>query len=408
LRGACAPGPASAKPAPPTPILSLIIAVGPVSMDMYLPAFTQIARDFGNQSLPQLTLSFYLAGLTLGQLPYGPVSDRIGRRPALAVGLALYTLASIGCALAPTAASLCGFRALAGFGGAASIVIVRTITRDLEPVASAAALRLYSIFAWLTLAPLLAPLFGSAVLHIASWRMIFAVAALYGLICLLLLWRRVPETMPAQADGPRPRPFGLGGYATILRDRGFLSNALIGACAMSALFTYLGGSPAVFLDQEGFGTTAYSCVLAAIGAGCFVFLRFHRRLVQRRGWTVARAIDLDLGIFALGSLCLLPLIAGAVPWPIVFIGLLVAAAGFTAVQPNAQAAALADQGAQAGSATAAMSTLQYGGGALANAALGWLADGTGRPMAIVLLATALAALLVALARPRRQRGNPGP
>jgi DHA1 family bicyclomycin/chloramphenicol resistance-like MFS transporter len=398
----------SARPGPPTPILSLIIAVGPVSMDMYLPAFAQIARDFGSQSLPQLTLSFYLAGLTLGQLPYGPVSDRIGRRPTLAIGLALYTLASIGCALAPTAASLCGFRALAGFGGAASIVIVRTITRDLEPLASAAAVRLYSIFAWLTLAPLIAPLLGSAVLHIAGWRMIFAVAALYGLVCLALLWRRVPETMPPRAPGLVARPFGLGTYVTILRDRGFLSHALIGACAMSALFTYLGGSPAIFLDQDGFSTTAYSGVLAAIGAGCFVFLRLHRRLVQRRGWTVAQAINLDLGIFALGSLCLLPLIAAAIPWPIVCLALLVAAAGFTAVQPSAQAAAVADHGAQAGSATATMSTLQYGGGALANAALGWLADGTGRPMAIVLLATALAALLAALARPPRRSGNSGP
>jgi DHA1 family bicyclomycin/chloramphenicol resistance-like MFS transporter len=396
-----------ASAAPPTPILSLIIAVGPVSMDMYLPAFAQLARDFGNQSLPQLTLSFYLAGLTLGQLPYGPVSDRIGRRPALAVGLALYTLASIGCAVAPTAASLCGFRGLAGFGGAAAIVIIRTIVRDLEPAASAAAMRLYSIFAWLTVAPLVAPLLGSAVLHIAGWRMIFAVAALYGLTCLVLLWRMVPETMPPRADGPRARPFGFRTYLTILRDRGFLSHALIGACAMSALFTYLGGSPAVFLDQDGFTTTAYSCVLAAIGAGCFAFLRLHRRLVQRRGWTVARAIDLDLGIFVLGSLCLLPLMAGAVAWPIVFAGLLIAAAGFTAVQPNAQAAAVADQGAQAGSATAAMSTLQYGGGAFANAALGWLADGTGRPMAIVLLATSLAALFAAMARPRRS-ANPGP
>jgi DHA1 family bicyclomycin/chloramphenicol resistance-like MFS transporter len=396
------------RPRPPTPILSLIIAVGPVSMDMYLPAFTQIARDFGSQSLPQLTLSFYLAGLTLGQLPYGPVSDRIGRRPTLAVGLALYTLASIGCAVAPTAASLCGFRALAGFGGAASIVIVRTITRDLEPAASAAALRLYSIFAWLTVAPLVAPLLGSAVLHLAGWRMIFAVAAAYGLICLVLLWRRVPETMPPRGRGPRLRPFGLGTYAAILGDRGFLSHALIGACAMSALFTYLGGSPAVFLDQGGFSTTAYSCVLAAIGAGCLGSLRLHRHLVQRRRWTVERTIDLDLGIFVLGSFCLLPLIAGAVAWPIVFVGLLIAAAGFTAVQPNAQAAAVADQGAQAGSATGTMSTLQYGAGALANAVLGWLADGTGRPMAIVLLATALAALLAAAARPRSRRSNPGP
>lgn len=395
-------------PGPPTPILSVIIAPGPVSMDMYLPAFARIARDFGDQSLPQLTLSFYLAGLTLGQMPYGPISDRIGRRPTLALGLALYTLASIGCALAPTAGSLCACRALAGFGGAASIVIVRTIVRDLEPEATAAALRLCGIFAWLTLAPLVAPLVGNAVLHIAGWRMIFVVAALYGVICLVLLWRLVPETLPARGHAPRPGPFHLGTYATILRDRGFFSHALIGACAMSALFTYLGGSPAVFLDQDGFGTTAYSCLLAGIGAGCIAVLWLHRRLVQRRGWTVERAINLDLGIFTLGSLCLLPLLSGAMAWPFVFVGLLVAATGFTAIQPNAQAAAIARHGAQAGSATAVMSTMQYGGGGLANAALGWLADGTGRPMAVVLLATAVLALLAAAARPRIRRAAPRP
>ncbi len=391
-----------------TPVLSVIIAVGPLSMDMYLPAFTQIARDFGNQALPQMTLSFYLAGLTLGQLPYGPVSDRIGRRPALAVGLALYILASLGCALSPTAASLCGFRALAGFGGAAAIVIVRTIVRDLEPAASAAALRLYSIFAWLTVAPLIAPLAGSAVLHLAGWRVIFVIAALYGLACLVLLWRAVPETMPARGDGPRAGPPGFRAYATILRDRNFISHALIGTCAMSALFTYLGGSPVVFLGQNGFGTTGYAVVLASVGGSCFAFLRFHRSLVQRMGWTVARVIDLDIGIFTLGSLCLSPLIFGTVAWPIVFVGLLVAAAGFTAVQPNAQAVAVQSHGAQAGSATATMSTLQYGGGALANAALGWFADGTGRPMAIVLLATSLGAVLAALARPGTPPRDPRP
>ena len=131
-----------------TLMLSFIIAVGPVSVDMYLPAFSQIAQEFRDPSAPQLSLAWYSVGFAAGQITFGPISDWKGRRPALMTGLVLYILASIGCALAPGPDSLCTFRALAAFGGAASIVIPRALVFDLES-GDAAARRLSSIFAWM-------------------------------------------------------------------------------------------------------------------------------------------------------------------------------------------------------------------------------------------------------------------
>lgn len=381
-----------------TLILSFIIAVGPVSVDMYLPAFEQIAREFHDQSVPQLSLSWYSIGFAIGQITFGPVSDWQGRRPALMTGLVLYVLASVGCALAVGPISLYACRALAAFGGAASIVVPRALVFDLES-GDAAARRLSSIFAWMMIAPLIAPPLGSLVLQVSGWRTIFLVAAGYGIAGLVLLIRCIPETLPPGLRLPiGARPLAQR-YLALLCERGFLTNALIGSFAMAALFIYLGGSAVVFMNQYGFSPTFYSWLLVAVAVATIGLLRLNRRLVGQPGWGFARAVNLDLGVFLAGSLVLVPLVWRQWPWPLVLLSLLACSAGFTCVQPNVQPAALSAHQAHRGSAQALMSTLQYGGGAIATALLGRLADGTGRPMAALMLLSALGALAAAWFRP---------
>ncbi|HZZ11742.1 MAG TPA: MFS transporter, partial [Paraburkholderia sp.] len=175
-------------------LLGFIIAIGPVSVDMYLPAASQIAQEFG-RSTPQLTLAAYFAGFAVGQLTQGLLSDSFGRRAPLAAGLVIYTLASVCCALAQGTTSFCAFRALAAFGAAASIVVPRAMVRDIADGTRAAAL-MSGVMLVMSIAPVVAPLLGSFVLDVSNWRMIFVVAALYGVVSLALLVYFLPETLP--------------------------------------------------------------------------------------------------------------------------------------------------------------------------------------------------------------------
>jgi MFS transporter, DHA1 family, multidrug resistance protein len=381
-----------------TLLLSFIIAVGPVSVDMYLPAFGQIALDFRDQSVPQLTLAWYSMGLAIGQMTFGPISDWKGRRPTLIGGLALYILASIGCALSPGAVSLCTCRALAAFGGAASVVVTRAVVFDLES-GDAAARRLSSVFAWMMVAPLVAPPLGSLLLRASGWRTIFLVAAGYGITGFILVSRYLPETLSPQHRVPIGVRHLILRYAAILRERTFLTHALIGSFAMSALFVFLGGSSILFMNQYMFSPTYYSWILVAVGVATIGLLRLNRRLVSREAWGVDRAVNLDVAVFLAGSVCLIPLVWFSWPWPLVLLSLLACAAGFTCIQPNVQPGAIAEHQAHKGSAQALMSTLQYGGGTVATALLGWLADGTGRPMVLLMLISALGASVAAWFRP---------
>ncbi|ABE37121.1 drug resistance transporter, Bcr/CflA subfamily protein [Paraburkholderia xenovorans LB400] len=381
-------------------LLGFIIAIGPVSVDMYLPAASAIALEFG-RSTPQLTLAAYFAGFAVGQLTQGLISDRFGRRAPLAAGLTIYTLASICCALAQGTASFCAFRALAAFGAAASIVVPRAMVRDLADGAKAAAL-MSGVMQVMSVAPVVAPVLGSLVLEFASWRMIFVVAALYGALSLALMACFLPETLPRERRLPTAVATSLRLFGSVLRERQFLSNALVGTFGMGALFAFLAGSPTVFMTQYGYAPTAYGLTLALIGAatvGCF---RVNTWLVQRRGAPRVISLGVALWSIASGYLVWCGLRPPLHSWP-VFIALLVFTLGYCFIPSNTQVGALSRHAAHAASATALMSTMQYSAGAVAGALVGKLADGTARPMAAVMLGCALAAALAARFRPRGNR-----
>lgn len=378
-------------------LLGFIIAVGPVSVDMYLPAFAQIAQRFG-VAVPQLTLASYFVGFAAGQLAQGLLSDRFGRRGPLGAGLLLYSLASLGCAAAPDAAFFCVFRALAAFGAAASIVIPRAMVRDLADGTRAASL-MSDVLLVMSVAPVLAPVLGSLILMFTSWRMIFVVAALYGIAGLFLLVRYLPETLEISRRKRLGLASALGLYRDVLRERSFLVHACIGAFGMAALFAYLAGAPGVFMGLDGLSATAFGLVLAALGIAMIGFFRINGWLVRAMGAPFALNVGIGIWLLAGAMLCSLAWTGqtGALE---VFIALSVFSLGYSFIPSNSQVGALSHHAAHAATATSLMSTLQYCGGALAGALIGVFSDGTARPMATIILVCALGAAGAATMRPR--------
>jgi len=380
-------------------LLGFVIAVGPVSVDIYLPAFGQIAQRFG-AGVPQLTLASYFAGFAAGQLAQGLLSDRFGRRAPLIVGLLLYSLSSLGCAVASGAAEFCVFRALAAFGAAASIVVPRAMVRDLADGTLAATL-MSDVLLVMSVAPVVAPVLGSLVLFFSSWRMIFVVAALYGTAGLYLVARHLPETLEPQRRTQLTTASAIRLYGSIMREPHFLVHAGIGALGMAALFAYLAGVPSVFMVDDGLSPTAFGLVLAGLGAAMIGFFRVNSWVVRHRGPVFALNVGIWIWILAGTSLSLMAWTGHTGAWSMSS-ALLVFSLGYSFIPSNAQVAALSRHSAHAATATSLMSTLQYVAGAIAGALIGILEDGTARPMAYLILICGCAAALAA----RRRCGSP--
>ncbi|MFC7552876.1 MFS transporter [Pseudoroseomonas wenyumeiae] len=232
-------------------LLGFLTAVGPLSTDMYLPSFTAIEAEF--QALPgsaEITLAAWFLGLAVGQMAQGTLADRYGRRRPLLAGLAVFTLGSIGCALAPDIGTLAVCRFIAAFGGSASTVLPRAVVRDIAEGFTAA-----KLMSRLTLvmgaAPILAPSLGGLMLQVGSWRDIFWFGVGYALLSAALVWRLLPETLPEERRLRLGFSAQLMRYAQILRERSFQAHAALGCSTMFLLFAYIGGSPAVSSASSG-------------------------------------------------------------------------------------------------------------------------------------------------------------
>ncbi len=237
-----------ADPARPVQLwlLALITISGTLAMHIFVPALPHAAQDFGaSAGVVQLTLSTYIAGLALGQLTYGPVSDRYGRRPALIVGMIIYAIASLAAMLAPTIGLLIAARLFQAIGGCAGLVLGRAIVRDRTTGEDTA--RNLSLLNLMVMAgPGLSPLVGSALAETTGWRSIFAAVSLLGLFNLLLILRRLPETAPRRGNA---RPLALGSYRFLLGSRTFLGLAFGGACATTSIYAFIGAAPFIFVAQ---------------------------------------------------------------------------------------------------------------------------------------------------------------
>lgn len=364
-------------------LLGALTAIGPLSIDMYLPAFPAMEGDL--QAAPgsvEYTLSSFFIGMALGQLIYGPLSDRFGRRPPLLAGLALYTLASLGCAYAPDVHLLAGVRFLEALGGCAGLVITRAVVRDRCGARDSA--RAFSLLILVMgLAPILAPLIGGVVAAWLGWREIFLLLALYGAIGLAAVYYGLPETHDTRHEPPLRLARVAGDYGRLLRSRSFIGYTLVGGLAFAGMFAYIAGSPFVLIRLQGIPAEHFGWVFGANALGFVAASQVNARLLANRSitWLLHHAIWLP----ALAGLALaLASLAGGLSSALILTGFFAYVASLGFIGPNATAAALATHGQQAGTASALMGALQFGIATVTGAMVGFWHDGTARPLMLVM------------------------
>jgi len=381
-------------------ILGALSAFGPLAIDFYLPAFPAMAQAFAtDEKHVQTTLAAYFLGLSIGQLAYGPVADRFGRRKPLMFGVTLFTLASLACAYAPNLDTLVLARFVQALGGCAGMVLSRAIVSDkCDPVASA---KVFSqLMLVMGLAPILAPMLGGVLVNVAGWQSIFLALSLFSAGCLLAVGLGLPESLPEHM--PRqPLSGAVRQYLRLFADRVFLGHALTGGIAIAGMFAYIAGSPFVFIKLYGVPAEHYGWLFGTNAAGFILVAQVNARLLARRGpaFLLARAVWLYLaaGLVLLGVAALHP----AQLWPLL-VPLFICIASLGCIIPNASACAMSGQGARAGSASALMGCLQFSVAAGAAALVGLLHDGSAIPMALVISLCGALVVSVALLTRRLQ------
>lgn len=378
-------------------ILGGLSAFGPLSIDMYLPAFPAMAEDLGVSSEQiQLSLSVYFIGLASGQLVYGPLADRFGRRKPLLFGIGLFCVASLACALAPTLEWLLAARFAQALGGCAGMVVNRAVVRDLcEPIDAAKAFSQLMLI--MGVAPILAPLAGTALLGLAGWASIFWFLTVFAGLFALAVYFFLPETLPPHM-APPPLRSAFGRYIGLLREPLFMFHALTGGVAMAGMFAYISGSPYVFLELYKVPVEQYAWLFGSIAA-CFILsAQLNSRLLRR--WSQLALIRGTTFIYMLATVTLLLAAWLQVESLWLFLPpLVLSVAIISQVLPNASACALAGHGHQAGIASALMGTMQFAIAGITSAAVGMLHDNTAVPMAgVMAVCGLLTVVMAALAR----------
>jgi DHA1 family bicyclomycin/chloramphenicol resistance-like MFS transporter len=393
-------------PAQTVVVLGGLTMFGPLSLDLYLPALPQLADDLNaSASAAQLSITACLVGLAVGQLLAGPLSDRLGRKRPLLIGLVAYLLASIACALAPSVTVLIVLRLIQGLGGAAGIVISRAIARDLY---SGSALMIFfsRLLLIAGLAPVLAPILGGQLSLIMSWRGIFGVLAGFGAVLLLAGWFGLKETLP-----PERRIVGgfgrtVQGYNTLLHDRFFVGCALSSGLAGATMFAYIAGSTFVLQRIYGMSPQGFSFVFGGISLGLVAAAQIGARIALV--WPLTRVLGLGLMINLFGATALLVTVITGLPMGVLIGALVVMVCAVGLIFPTANALAMADYPDLAGAASSLQGLSQFVFGAVAAPLVGIAGEHTAVPLGIVttgvsLLATAsFTSLVLPVVRARMQ------
>jgi DHA1 family bicyclomycin/chloramphenicol resistance-like MFS transporter len=375
------------------PLLGALGVISPFSIDMYLPAFPGVAQEFGvATSEVAATLSSYFIGLAVGQVVYGPVLDRFGRKAPLCIGLLLYMAASLGCALATGLPSLIGIRLLQALGGCGAQVASVAMVRDFFPVKDNARI-LSMLFLFIAVSPLLAPSAGGLVIAVAGWRAVFVLlAAIVGVITAVT-WFLLPEAHPPDTTiSLRPGPI-LAEYGVILRDRGFAPYAFAGAFSFAGLFTYVAGAPIIFMEQFQLSPSSFSLSFALLAGGFIGGSQLNVLLLRRYdgGTLFGRVLGVQVGatlVFLLGT---------AFGWFGLYstLALFFVVLGCTGITyPNAAAMAMAPFSRNAGSAAALLGFIQLGVGAVISSGIGVFTLHTSLPIIAILATTSVIALAI--------------
>ncbi|WP_422742833.1 multidrug effflux MFS transporter [Micromonospora sp. WMMD754] len=380
-------------------LLGTLTAIGPLSLDMYLPAFPAMTRELGaDQAGIQLSLTTCLVGLALGQLVTGPLSDRWGRRRPVLIGVVAYAVLALACAAAPNAPLLAAARFVQGVAGGMGVVVARAVVRDLYSGRDAA-----KYFSRLTLvfgvAPVAAPSVGSLVLRFGSWRAVFVALAVIGALLAVAVALRLPETLPVQ----RRSTGGLAATARTMRslaaDRVYLGYALTQGFAFAGLFAYISGSSFVFQDVFGVSATVFSVIFGVNALALVATGQLNARLLDRFSPRRLLVTTLVVGLVTAAGV-LTGALAGSLAVTAVALFAFVGSLGM--VMPNSTALALDAHARHAGTAAALMGGVQSVVGALAAPLVGLGGEGSALPMATVLAGAATLSLtaVLTLTRPR--------
>ena len=369
-----------------TLVLGAVMATGPLALDMYLPALPTLEAEFAvSTARVQHTVSAYLFGMGLGQLAFGPLTDRFGRKRPLLAGLGLFALASAGCALAHSIDSFALLRFAQALGGSAGMVVIRAVIRDrFDALQSAHVLSLMMLV--MGVAPILAPLAGGWLLMNGSWHWIFWVLAAYALFCVTVVFLFLEESHPPDARAPSVGR-ALAGVLPLTRDRRFLGPDLVFIAAFGAFFAYLATAPFVFIRFFSVPADRFGWYFGANALGFITVSQLNRRLLAGRG---PRRV-LGWGVYLLGVAALLLLacaLTGIAGFAGVFGALFLAVASLGLIASNASAVALAPFGDRAGGASSLLGSSQALTGVVASAAVGWIHAKGAVPMALVVAACA--------------------
>ncbi|MFT3987697.1 multidrug effflux MFS transporter [Aestuariivirga sp.] len=372
--------------------LGILCGVGPMATDMYLGAMPGIAASLnGSAAAVQLSVMAFFLGFTIGQLFYGPISDRVGRKPMIYLALMIFTAASIGCAFAGDAWQLLAWRLLQGIGGSIGMVMATAVIRDLYTGMQATALM--SIVVLVNgAAPIIAPLIGSILLGAGSWRLIFGALAILGLGAAAVTWILLPETrMRELREISRPRE-AFKWYRHLLLRADFIPYAGTLALAQGGFFAYIAGSSFIFIDLYGLSPLAYSLVFSLNAIGLGIGSQIATRQVPHHGLRAVARVS--TAVYAAAALLLLVIqIAGAggvIPTSVLLF-LMVSSLG--GIMPTCSVLSVEGHGAISGVAAALMGALGFGAGALTSFLLGAFENGTATPMITITAICAVAAAM---------------
>ncbi|HEX8268423.1 MAG TPA: multidrug effflux MFS transporter [Flavobacterium sp.] len=376
-------------------ILGSLTALGPFSIDMYLPGFSAIAVDLNTTvNKVSLSLSSYFIGISAGQLLYGPLLDRFGRKRPLYIGLAIYILASLGCAFATNIDAFIVLRFVQAVGSCAATVAAMAMVRDLFPIKDTP--KVFSLLMLVVgLSPMLAPTIGGYVIADLGWHMVFLILMVMGIAVLLSARFGLPHTRKPDATiSLKPGPI-LRGFADVLKNAQFLTYALSGGLAFTGLFTYVAGSPILFMDIFGTSEKVYGWIFAFMSLSFIGSSQLNSLLLRRFTSEQLVYVALLLQVF----MAFLFLLAAVNDWfslygTIAMLFLFLACLGLS--NPNTAGLSLAPFSRNAGSASALLGALQLGLGALASVAVGIFVKDSMVPMIAIMLAGTLLALLVLL------------
>lgn len=385
----------SATPAAPgwrvLGVLSLLMGFASISTDLYLPAMPLMSRSLhASEGLVELTISGYLIGFSLGQLLWGPISDRYGRRLSVAVGLVLFVIGSAGCALSGSALAMIGWRIVQALGACASVALSRAMVRDLYEGVRAAQM-LSILITVMAIAPLVGPLVGGQIVAFAGWRAIFWTLVGIGIVTLAVLFT-IPETLPASRRNQEPLGRAMARYGELLRDRRILGYAGAGGFFYAGMFAYVAGTPFTYITYYHVPEQLYGLLFGLGIIGIMASNLVNSYLISRFDYDWMLLVGTIIAAFSAIMVALFARTGWGGLWGLV-VPLFVFASATGFIVANSITGALGNFPERAGAVSALVGAVQYGSGMVGSGLVGIFANGTPWPMGGVIAICGIGSLL---------------